>query len=142
MTLIYGGPGKRSWELAPDPGIQTPTDIIVKMKTTTICGTDWHILKGDVRETTPGTILGDEGVGTVEEVGSGVGTRSRQRRGCQRRSTSETTRPTTSSAAPAISASASRFSRRPTTAANATAGNTGNLPILPRTRNEIGRAHV
>lgn len=76
-ALIYGGPGKRSWELAPDPGIQAPTDIIVKMKTTTICGTDLHILKGDVPETTPGTILGHEGVGTVEEVGSGVTTVAR-----------------------------------------------------------------
>ena len=76
-ALIYGGPGNRSWASAPDPEIQNPTDIIVKVNTTTICGTDLHILKGDVPETTPGTILGHEGVGTVEAVGSGVTTVAR-----------------------------------------------------------------
>lgn len=73
-ALTYGGPGKRSWASVPDPNIQVPTDIIVKINTTTICGTDLHILKGDVPETTPGTILGHEGVGTVEAVGAGVTT--------------------------------------------------------------------
>ena len=76
-ALVYNGPGKRSWESAPDPILAAPTDIVVKIDTTTICGTDLHILKGDVPETKPGTILGHEGVGTVEEVGSGVTTVAR-----------------------------------------------------------------
>ncbi len=71
-ALVFGGPGQRAWTTAPDPQIEQPTDIVVKMNTTTICGTDLHILKGDVPETTPGTILGHEGVGIVEEVGAGV----------------------------------------------------------------------
>jgi alcohol dehydrogenase len=76
-ALIYGGPGKRSWDSVPDPKIEEPTDIVVKMTTATICGTDLHILKGDVPETTPGTILGHEGVGIVEEVGPSVTTVAR-----------------------------------------------------------------
>jgi alcohol dehydrogenase len=58
----------------PDPGIIDPTDLVVRIDTSTICGTDLHILKGDVPETTPGTVLGHEAVGTVEEVGAGVST--------------------------------------------------------------------
>ena len=60
---MYHGPGEKSWTDAPDPQIQNPTDIIVRMDTTTICGTDLHILKGDVPAVTPGRILGHEGVG-------------------------------------------------------------------------------
>ncbi len=71
-ALVYHGPGQRSWEGVEDPGIVDPTDAVVRIDTTTICGTDLHILKGDVPETTPGTILGHEAVGTVEEVGAGV----------------------------------------------------------------------
>jgi alcohol dehydrogenase len=55
-----------------DPTIIDPTDIVARIDTSTICGTDLHILKGDVPETTPGTVLGHEAVGTVEEVGAGV----------------------------------------------------------------------
>ena len=73
-ALVYHGPGKRAWEDVPDPAIQAPTDAIVRIDSSTICGTDLHILKGDVPEVTPGTILGHEAVGTVVEVGSAVTT--------------------------------------------------------------------
>src|SRR5215831_14141263 len=73
-ALVYHGPGERAWELAPDPTILFPTDAIVRIDSSTICGTDLHILKGDVPEVKPGTILGHEAVGTVVEVGSGVTT--------------------------------------------------------------------
>src|SRR6266567_2976471 len=73
-ALVYHGPGKRAWEHVPDPTIQEPTDIVVKIETSTICGTDLHILKGDVPEVSPGTILGHEAVGTVVEVGAAVTT--------------------------------------------------------------------
>jgi len=73
-ALIFGGAGQRSWESADDPGINEPTDVVVKVDTTTICGTDLHILKGDVPAVTDGRILGHEGVGTVAEVGSAVST--------------------------------------------------------------------
>lgn len=71
-ALVYKGPGKKSWEDKPKPAIQNATDVIVKIIKTTICGTDLHILKGDVPEVTPGRILGHEGVGIVEEAGSAV----------------------------------------------------------------------
>jgi alcohol dehydrogenase len=71
-ALVYHGPGKRAWETVPDPVIVDPTDAIVRIDVATICGTDLHILKGDVPETTPGTILGHEAVGTVVDVGSAV----------------------------------------------------------------------
>ncbi|HVV89225.1 MAG TPA: zinc-dependent alcohol dehydrogenase family protein [Solirubrobacterales bacterium] len=73
-ALVYHGPGRRSWDTVDDPKIVDPTDAVVRIDTTTICGTDLHILKGDVPETTPGTILGHEAVGTVEEVGPSVTT--------------------------------------------------------------------
>ncbi len=72
--LIYEGPGRRSWATKPDPAIQDPTDVIVRIESSTICGTDLHILKGDVPEVKPGTVLGHEAVGTVVEVGAGVTT--------------------------------------------------------------------
>jgi alcohol dehydrogenase len=71
-ALVYGGPGNKSWTDVPDPGIQQPGDVIVKVDTTTICGTDLHILKGDVPAVTKGRILGHEGVGTIIETGSSV----------------------------------------------------------------------
>jgi len=73
-ALVYHGPGKKSWDEVPDPKIIDPTDIIVKVDTTTICGTDLHILKGDVPAVTDGRILGHEGVGTVTEIGDAVST--------------------------------------------------------------------
>ena len=73
-ALVYHGPGERGWDSADDPTIIDPTDAVVRIDTSTICGTDLHILKGDVPETTPGTILGHEAVGTVVEVGASVTT--------------------------------------------------------------------
>jgi alcohol dehydrogenase len=73
-ALVYQGPGRKSWEEVPDPGILQPTDVIVRIDTTTICGTDLHILKGDVPAVAEGRILGHEGVGMVVEVGPAVST--------------------------------------------------------------------
>jgi alcohol dehydrogenase len=73
-ALVYHGPGERGWDTVDDPRILDPTDAVVRIDTSTICGTDLHILKGDVPETTPGTVLGHEAVGTVQEVGPGVST--------------------------------------------------------------------
>lgn len=71
-ALVYNGPGQKDWVEKEKPGIQKPTDVIVKITKTTICGTDLHILKGDVPAVTPGRTLGHEGVGIVEEVGNAV----------------------------------------------------------------------
>jgi alcohol dehydrogenase len=57
-ALVYHGPGRRSWEQVPNPALQRATDAIVKVDAVTICGTDLHILKGDVPEVQPGRILG------------------------------------------------------------------------------------
>jgi alcohol dehydrogenase len=71
-ALVYHGPGKRAWEEKPRPAIQHPGDAIVRVTTATICGTDLHILKGDLPAVTDGRILGHEGIGVVEQVGTGV----------------------------------------------------------------------
>ena len=71
-ALVYHGPGKKSWDEVPDPQLIDTTDAVVRVDTTTICGTDLHILKGDVPAVTAGRILGHEGVGTLVEVGSSV----------------------------------------------------------------------
>jgi len=71
-ALVYGGPGKKTLEDRPRPTILKPSDAIVKVVKTTICGTDLHILKGDVPSCEPGRILGHEGVGIVDTVGPGV----------------------------------------------------------------------
>jgi alcohol dehydrogenase len=71
-ALVYHGPGKRAWEDKSRPSIQDPGDAIVKVTTATICGTDLHILKGDLPAVTDGRILGHEGIGEIEEVGTGV----------------------------------------------------------------------
>jgi len=73
-ALVYYGPGKRSWEDVPDPSVQHPEDAVVRVDGFTICGTDLHILRGDVPEVAPGRVLGHEAVGTVAEVGAGVAT--------------------------------------------------------------------
>ncbi len=70
--LVYQGPGEKKWMDVPKPGIIAPTDAVVKVLKTTICGTDLHILKGDVPAVTKGRILGHEGVGIIEEAGSAV----------------------------------------------------------------------
>ncbi|WP_227875015.1 zinc-dependent alcohol dehydrogenase family protein [Oceanisphaera profunda] len=72
QAVVYGGPGVKSLETVAAPKILQPTDAIVKIVKTTICGTDLHILKGDVPAVTKGRILGHEGVGVVAEVGSAV----------------------------------------------------------------------
>lgn len=71
-ALVYHGPGRRSWEDVPDPDIKDPEDAIVRVDAVTICGTDLHILGGDVPTVDGGRILGHEAVGTVEKVGAGV----------------------------------------------------------------------
>ncbi|MDM0115976.1 zinc-dependent alcohol dehydrogenase family protein [Variovorax sp. J22R133] len=74
QALIYNGPGQKAVEDRPKPVIQSPTDAVVRITRTTICGTDLHILKGDVATCKPGTVLGHEGVGVVDAVGTGVTT--------------------------------------------------------------------
>ena len=71
-ALVYHGPGKYAWEGKARPAIQDPGDAIVRITTSTICGTDLHILKGDLPAVTDGRILGHEGIGVVEQVGTGV----------------------------------------------------------------------
>jgi alcohol dehydrogenase len=71
-ALVYRGPGKRAWENKPRPVIQDPRDAIVRVTTSTICGTDLHILKGDLPSVTEGRILGHEGIGVIEQIGTGV----------------------------------------------------------------------
>ena len=71
-ALVYQGPGQKSLEERAKPAISKPTDAIVRVTKTTICGTDLHILKGDVATCAPGRILGHEGVGVIEEIGTGV----------------------------------------------------------------------
>jgi alcohol dehydrogenase len=71
-ALVYLGPGKKSLEERPFPEVKTPTDAVVKIVKTTICGTDLHILHGDVATCKPGRILSHEGVGIVEKVGPAV----------------------------------------------------------------------
>lgn len=71
-ALVYHGPGKKSWEEKPKPTIQEPTDAIIKILKTTICGTDLHIMKGDLPEVADGRIIGHEGVGIIENVGNAV----------------------------------------------------------------------
>ena len=71
-ALVYGGPDKITLEDRPMPELKAPTDAIVKVLKTTICGTDLHIIKGDVETCKPGRILGHEGVGIVKAVGAAV----------------------------------------------------------------------
>ncbi|WNV84839.1 zinc-dependent alcohol dehydrogenase family protein [Umezawaea sp. Da 62-37] len=71
-ALVYHGPGKRSWDEVPRPELRDVSDAVVRVDAVTICGTDLHILKGDVPAVEPGRILGHEAVGTVEQVGAAV----------------------------------------------------------------------
>src|SRR5215212_5036954 len=71
-ALVYHGPGEKRWESKPDLGIEQPEDAIIRIDTTTICGTDLHILKGDVPTVEQGRILGHEAIGTVVATGSAV----------------------------------------------------------------------
>jgi alcohol dehydrogenase len=71
-ALVYHGPGQKAWEEVPDPEMTDDGDVIVRVDAVTICGTDLHILRGDVPAVRKGRILGHEAVGTVEETGDGV----------------------------------------------------------------------
>ncbi len=71
-ALVYHGPSHKAWEDVDQPVVRDDTDAIVRVDATTICGTDLHILKGDVPAVTDGRILGHEAVGTVESIGTGV----------------------------------------------------------------------
>jgi alcohol dehydrogenase len=71
-ALVYHGPGSKAWQDVPDAVVQEPTDVVVRVDTTTICGTDLHILQGDVAAVTDGRVLGHEAVGTVTAVGDAV----------------------------------------------------------------------
>jgi alcohol dehydrogenase len=71
-ALVYHGPGQKAWEEVPEPEITDDGDVIVRVDAVTICGTDLHILKGDVPAVRPGRILGHEAVGTVAEAGDSV----------------------------------------------------------------------
>ena len=71
-ALVYHGPNHRAWEEKPQPTLLKPTDALVRISKTTICGTDLHIMKGDLPKVVDGRILGHEGVGVVLEAGSAV----------------------------------------------------------------------
>src|SRR5271170_179979 len=71
-ALVYHGPGHKAWEEVPQPELQADSDAIVRVDATTICGTDLHIMKGDVPTVTDGRILGHEGVGVITETGTAV----------------------------------------------------------------------
>ncbi|WP_369265647.1 alcohol dehydrogenase catalytic domain-containing protein [Streptomyces sp. R35] len=71
-ALVYHGPGHVSWDTVPDPAIEEATDVIVRVDATTVCGSDLHILRGDLPEVKPGTVLGHEAVGEIMEVGRDV----------------------------------------------------------------------
>src|SRR5215204_3278177 len=73
-ALVYDGPGQRAWQDVPMPTLLEPTDAVVRVDAVTICGTDLHILKGDVPTVKPGRILGHEAVGTIQETGAAVTT--------------------------------------------------------------------
>ena len=71
-ALVFQGRGSMTWTDVPEPQLVDPTDVLVRVDTTTICGTDLHILRGDVPAVTPGRVLGHEAVGTITEIGSAV----------------------------------------------------------------------
>jgi len=71
-ALVYHGAGKKSWEEKPKPEVIKPTDAIIRILKTTICGTDLHIMKGDVAEVTDRRVIGHEGVGIIEDIGTAV----------------------------------------------------------------------
>src|SRR5436190_19625855 len=71
-AVLFRGVGNIQLENVPDPKIQKPTDAVVRLTASAICGTDLHMIRGTMPGMVPGTILGHEGVGVVEEVGSAV----------------------------------------------------------------------
>jgi threonine dehydrogenase-like Zn-dependent dehydrogenase len=88
-AVVYHGPGNKAWEEVRTPSLIDDTDAIVRVDAVTICGTDLHILKGDVPAVTPGRILGHEAVGTIES-----GSSPRRRSTAPKRSTCESRSPT------------------------------------------------
>src|SRR4051812_43058683 len=83
-ALVYDGPGRRSWADHAEPGLTAATDAIVRVDAVTICGTDLHILRGDVPEVERGRILGHEAVGTIVEAGWSTRPARRCYCGCSR----------------------------------------------------------
>jgi alcohol dehydrogenase len=73
-ALVYHGPGRKAWDEVPEPELTDDSDVIVRVDATTICGTDLHILNGDVPEVRPGRVMGHEAVGTIVEAGDCVRT--------------------------------------------------------------------
>ncbi|MEV3931453.1 MULTISPECIES: alcohol dehydrogenase catalytic domain-containing protein [unclassified Streptomyces] len=71
-ALVFQGKGRKAWQDVPDPGAENPGDAVIRVDAVTICGTDLHILNGDVPEVRPGTVLGHEAVGEVVETGGDV----------------------------------------------------------------------
>ncbi|CAM5411566.1 Alcohol dehydrogenase OS=Streptomyces antimycoticus OX=68175 GN=SSPO_017430 PE=3 SV=1 [Streptomyces antimycoticus] len=71
-ALVFHGPEQSSWQEVPDPELEATTDAIVRIDTTTICGTDLHILRGELPDVSPGRVLGHEGVGEIVETGADV----------------------------------------------------------------------
>jgi alcohol dehydrogenase len=71
-ALVYHGPNDKSWDDVADPAVIDPTDAVVRVEATTLCGSDLHILKGDLPEVTAGRVIGHEAVGTIEPIGSAV----------------------------------------------------------------------
>ncbi len=104
-AVVYHGPGHKAWEEVPKPTIVDDTDAIVRVDAVTICGTDLHILKGDVPAVTPGRILGHEAVGTIESVGVGRARPASPATGCSCPASRRAAR--AASAAKACTASAS-----------------------------------
>ena len=80
-ALVYHGPGQKAWEEKEKPSVVAPTDAVIRVQKATICGTDLHIMKGDVPTVVDGRTLGHEGMGVVEEVGSQVVNRAHRRTG-------------------------------------------------------------
>src|SRR5881397_1486829 len=71
-AIVFHGVGNIRLDEVPEPKIQEPTDAIVRLTASAICGTDLHMVRGTMPGMVPGTILGHEGVGVVEEIGTGV----------------------------------------------------------------------
>ena len=69
-AVVFHGVGDIRLDDVEEPKIQEPTDAIVRLTSSAICGTDLHMVRGTLAGVNPGTILGYESVGVVEEVGS------------------------------------------------------------------------
>lgn len=83
-ALVYHGPGQISWDPVPDPAIEEPTDAIVRVDAATVCGSDLRILRGDLPEVKPGTVLGHEAVGDAGPFAEDLDEAQARRRTCRR----------------------------------------------------------